>query len=422
MAQRIGIIGGGIVGMATAYALVMRGAEVALFEANPAPARATSFANATLLTPGHGEIWNEPGAFGHLLGSLFARDPVVRVRSGAALSPSFLDWGWRFLRACGADGVRHRNRVSLDLTRHSAALTRVWARAIGQPLDAAPGAVYLARDPDVWAVQSALANRAAVGGMTVRRFDDVGLRALDPAFAASNTPYAGAYKTTECFAADPHRFAKALAASLTDRAALCFDTKVDHIARHGHGWKVFTGGVETVFDTLVLCPGPWGEQITQWASKRLPIAQATGYSLTVPLRTGARVPQHGGLDADHLVAFAPLVDEDGAPRLRVTSYAHFAGMTGGMDQHRFIRHRTSMDSLFPGLIDWDGDLRPWAGRRPMSPDGLPTVGPVPDRPGLWVNAGHGYLGWTLAVGTADRLTRQLLDGDTDTITPDLAWR
>jgi len=163
------------------------------------------------------------------------------------------------------------------------------------------------------------------------------------------------------------------------------------------------GGTVIEADAFVLALGASAAAFALRAGLRLPVYPMKGYSLTLRPRTPAAALQHSVTDADRKVVFAPL-DRGGEGLIRVAGIADMVGHDRRLDPARLDAvRRAARDALD---VDWSGDQEPWAGLRPATPSSRPLVG-WSGVPGLFLNTGHGALGWTLACGTA-RLTAEAL--------------
>jgi D-amino-acid dehydrogenase len=146
-------------------------------------------------------------------------------------------------------------------------------------------------------------------------------------------------------------------------------------------------------DAYVLALGSYSPLLSKRIDVKLPVYPVKGYSLTLPIADPASAPAHFGVDEKNLVAFARLGD-----RLRVTATADFAGYDTNFEERDFSHMRRVAMELFPNAAAYD---RPnyWACLRPMTPDGPPILGASPLK-NLWMNTGHGHIGWTMACGSS----------------------
>jgi D-amino-acid dehydrogenase len=171
-----------------------------------------------------------------------------------------------------------------------------------------------------------------------------------------------------------------------------------------HAVETDAGPVEA--DVFVLCLGPGSARFAQSAGFRLPIQPMKGYSLTVPAAAGTAALTRSVTDFDNKIVFAPL-NSGGRAVVRVAGIAELIGDDLALDPKRLGLLRQTAEATLS--LDWSNGAQPWAGLRPMTPTGRPIIARSP-LANLYVNAGHGALGWTLAGGSA-QLCAELIDGN-----------
>jgi len=414
------VLGGGIVGVTTAWTLAKAGIDVVVVERQSAVAEETSRGNACLITPGHSMVWNQPGAPLEHLRSLFQRDPVSAAKLFA--NPGFLPWIVRFLVSCRGSVSKRNTLLNLLLAKRSADLTRDIIDQ--QQLDIAmksAGSLYWCDSEKKLEEERRHCEFLNSQGIAARILGAQELLEEEPAFVHSRRPLQGALHVLDDFSADCRQFSVQLLEQMVGegKVQLLADTKINTIKTDGRSVIAIETSSETLeADHYVLALGPESGAMARSLGLTLPIAPARGYSLTVPVKLPERLPQHGGVDLTDHVAFAPLNDQ-----LRITCYAKFEGFDRSWSAGNFLRHRRTTEALFPDLIDWDGEQNEWAGLRPMTPDGLPVIGCANPYDNLWLNTGHGYLGWTQAAASAQILLQKMTTAETDDFTDafELRW-
>ena len=179
--------------------------------------------------------------------------------------------------------------------------------------------------------------------------------------------------------------------------------KIDHLETEGDLVSVIaTDHGAMSADIIVISLGVYSPHLAKSAGIELPIYPVKGYSMTVPVSGRNNAPGIGGIDEESLVAYTPMGD-----RLRVTATAEFSGY-GTQHTPGDFRHMTSVvKSLFPDGADYS-NIEYWAGLRPMTPEGTPILGATKFK-NLWLNTGHGHMGWTMSHGTS-RLVADLISG------------
>jgi D-amino-acid dehydrogenase len=401
--MRVIILGAGIVGVTTAYELMRDGCEVTVVEQLDAPAMFTSFANAGLVAPGHAYAWASPNAPKTLLRSLVDGSQALRFRP--SLDPGLWSWTLKFLRECTAERAALNTRRKVRLCRYAQErLHDIVAREGLAYHGVTGGLLYLYRSQASFKAGVAKARVLKAEGLDLEAVSAGEAGALDPALAANTDKFAGAIYCPSDESGDAHVFTQELAERCrAGGVSFRFNTQVT-------GFRMGSDRVEAVLteqgdiagDIFVLAPGVYAARLGRELGLRLPIYPIKGYSMTVPVTGDAGAPALGGVDEDNLVAYARFGD-----RLRLTATAEFSGYDRGHRPQDFATMLRTARDLFPQAADYE---RPsyWAGLRPMTPKGTPILGRA-RQSNVFVNAGHGHMGWTMAPGTA-RITADLVAG------------
>jgi D-amino-acid dehydrogenase len=398
------VLGGGVVGVTTAYFLAKAGHEVTILEEKDGLGLEASAGNAGIIAPGHSFAWASPRAPAMLLRSLRGDETAIRVR--LAPDPHLYTWGLRFLRECTAPRARRNTLIKLRLCQYSQGVLNDVARAEGIEYDAiAQGALYLYRDPAELEAGVKKMALLAEHGQKQEILDANAVARLDPVFEPVKSRIAGAIRDLGDASGDSRLFTEKLGALCRDRLGVGVKLGSRIIALRSGGDRidgvVTNDGVLTA-DNYVLALGVGSPIVARTVGVSLPIYPAKGYSSTFPLRPGGRAPIIPGVDERWLVAWSRLGD-----RLRLTSTAEFAGYDWGWTPRDFNNILRFARDVFPEAVDFDrGEYR--ACLRPMTPDGPPILGLGRHR-NLFFNSGHGHMGWTMACGTA-RIVADLMSG------------
>ncbi len=401
--MRVVVLGGGVIGVATAYYLAQGGATVTVVDRQPGPARETSFANAGLIAPAHAYAWASPRAPGVLLRSLWRDDTALRLKP--RLDPRLLGWGLRFLANCGAARNRANTLTKLRLCIYSRAQLIALRESEGLAYDAvAKGALYLYRDAAHLGIATANARLLADHGLRIETIDRDRCLDIEPALAPVADRIAGAIYAPDDESGDCRLFTEALARRSADLGvAFRWGETVRRLDGDGERVAaVLTDRGRIAGDAFVLALGSYSPAIARGVGVRLPIYPVKGYSLTFPVKDTHAAPTVPGVDEHYLVAFARFGD-----RLRVTATAEFAGYDTGYAPADFTVMTRVARELFPAAADFDRP-EPFACLRPMTPDGPPIMGRGRHR-NLWLNTGHGHIGWTMAAGSG-RIVADLILG------------
>ncbi len=381
--MRIVVLGGGVIGVTTAYYLAADGHEVVVLDRQKAVGQETSFANAGLIAPGHVYSWASPRAPMILLKSLFRDDTALRFRLKA--DPRMWAWSLRFLANCTAARNRANTLRKLSLCLYSQKMLDELRREAELEFNRiAAGLLYLYRDPAHF--QSGIANMAMLNdnGMTLQAVDPDRIVELEPQLAPAKAKLAGAIYAPTDESGDCLKFTERVAvAAVGHGVVFMFDHDVRRIEASGDritGVTTNKGRIEG--DAYVLALGSYSPLLSRSLGVNLPIYPIKGYSLTLPIEDHSGAPVIGGVDEANLVAYARLGDRYDA------SYeaGHFAGML-----------RVARD-LFPTAAAYDKPSY-WACLRPMTPEGTPILGRCRVK-NLYLNTGQGHMGWTMAAGCA----------------------
>jgi D-amino-acid dehydrogenase len=409
------IVGAGVVGTTTALVLAERGVEVTLLDAEPEAGLGTSYANGSSLTPVHAEPWNPPGTLRRFPGALIKHRSPVRISPWAL--PGLFGWGRQFIHHSDPErylrNARHCIRLALYAGQCLVALRERHALSYDQWLD---GSMELYRSRQALEGIIAFRRQLDLPGIDFQTLSPDEILAREPALAPVVADFHGALWMPSHESGDVRRFsaeAARLAQSLG--ATLRFQTRVEAIDASNHASPTITtrdGSFSA--DRIILCTGTETDRLLTPLGLRVPIYPIQGYSLTVPISPSATAPQVPLLDAERRFVVARL----GPGRLRIAGLADFSGHRRKLDPARLDFLRESAERLLPGLVDEirADAVEPWTGLRPMTPDGPPLIGPTPIN-GLWLNTGHGSMGWTQAAGSAELLADLLLD-QTPAIDPD----
>ena len=399
--MRIAIVGAGLLGVASAYYLAKEGHEILVLDRQSAPARETSFANASLLTPNHSFSWAAPSAPWLLLRSLWQTDSGLRFKPH--LNRQLLDWGLRFLRNCTPGRHRANTLAKTRLCFYSMSELEQVTRETGIDWQrGTSGVLYLFRDRHELelADQSLALLREAGAEIAPISWDEV--VALEPGLAHARSKFVGALHGTSDEVGDARRFTEALAETCKARGVTFrLSTTIDGLDLEGDRVTALkTAGGPIKADAFVLAAGSFSPLLARDAGLHLPIYPVKGYSITAPVGDPDQAPRTGGLDEGTLVAFARLGE-----RVRMTSVAEVGGYDTSHRPENFAKILATGRELFRDGIALDR-AEHWACLRPATPDGPPIIGPSPVR-NLWLNTGHGYLGWTMCCGSARLLADQM---------------
>ncbi|MBY4895567.1 D-amino acid dehydrogenase [Cupriavidus sp. AU9028] len=403
--MRVVITGAGVVGLATAWQLASDGHRVTVLERREGPGLETSFANGGQLSYSYVAPLAGPGVLGKVPGWLLRRDAPLRWHP--RLDPAQWRWLAGFMRACNGTASDDTTRKLLRLAFHSR--DRMQALLAQRSIDfdfARRGKLIVHRDAASFDAARRLLDYQAQLGSEQQALDRDACIALEPALAALGERIAGAVHTPSEEVGDCHRFCRALAGLLAAHpdVTLRFGATVRGIAHAGGRVRgVETGDDFVEADAVVVAGGIGSAALLRPLGLRPPLWPLKGYSITVPVTSGAGAPHISVTDFARKIVYARI-----GHTVRVAGMADLTGSPTRPDPRpdpeRAGTLLTETRQVFPGLADGHAlhDLQPWAGLRPATPSGLPLIGES-RMPGLWLNIGHGGLGFTLAMGSASLL-------------------
>ena len=402
--MKVLVLGGGVIGVTTAYYLAKDGHEVTVVERHPAAASETSYANAGLVAPAHAYAWASPKAPKILFKSLFMKDQALRLKLRA--DPRMWRWALRFLAQCTEERARINTLCKLRLCVYSVERLNEVVADTGVAYDGlAKGNLYLYRSGQSF--EKGVAHTAILReqGVEMRVLDRDGLAGIEPALEPVKDRLAGGMHAPGDQSGDARMFTRNLAAWCAGHLGVHieYDTRVTAlVASGGRIERTVTDRGARDADAFVLAAGHGSPFLSAPIGVELPIYPCKGYSVTVPVGRSNLSPKIGMVDEDHLVAFCPMGE-----RLRITSTAEFSGYDKSHSAKDFRAMFNVARDLFPGGGDYS---RPehWAGLRPMTPTTVPIFGFARYR-NLMLNVGHGHIGWTMACGSA-KVVSDLLAG------------
>lgn len=409
--MRIIVLGGGVVGVTTAYQLQNDGHEVVLLERDQQVASGTSWGNAGMIAPGHSFVWSSPKAPLTLLKSLVLKDQALRFKLSA--DPQLYHWSWLFLKECTAVKAYRNTLLKHRLAAYSQrVLNDVVARETIDYDRNDRGIVYFHRSQKALdgAVQHMKLLQSA--GQVIEVLDRDGVIAVEPALSSAKEKIAGGIYCPTDETGDSAKFTRALAGKVVERGGVVLtNTTVENIDTLGTEiTQVITDKGAYKGDAYVLALGVHSPQLARKIGIQLPIYPIKGYSLTIPISDRPSPPTIASLDEHHLVAVSRFGD-----RIRVTATAEFAGYDVTHKVSDFDLMKRVAKELYPEGADYDR-AEMWAGLRPMTPNNLPIFGRRYFR-NLYLNTGHGHIGWTMSHGSA-RITADLIAGRAPAISMD----
>lgn len=390
--MRVIVIGGGVVGVVTAYWLAQDGAEVVVLEREASLAQVTSYATGGHIAPGHSGAWASPGSLRTLIRSLHRRNLSFRLDPRA--DPHFLRWAFGYVRNCTPERYRHNTRIKIRLAMYSRnRLIEIRERTGVTYDDTARGAVFFYRSEAGLRAATRRVRLWRDAGVDLQVVDAAGLRALDPRLGPVADQAAGALYSPIDEVGDTRLFTQRLA-EVAQASGVSFRAGTEVLSFERRDARI-TGAVtrsETFqADAFVLATGGASRELTRGLGFSLPVFPVRGYTVTVPARRNV-IPPIGMVDEEGLLAIARLGN-----RVRLGGTAEFGRTDRRLDRAGIDRQVALARGLFPDGADWD-QPDPYVCLRPMTTDGPPVLGASPWM-NLFLNVGHGHIGWTMAAGS-----------------------
>ena len=392
--MRIVILGAGVIGVTSAWYLAQAGHEVVVIDRQAGPALETSFANAGEISPGYASPWAAPGIPAKAMKWLFMQHAPLILRP--QMDMAMLRWLVAMLGNCNARDYAVNKGRMVRLAEYSRDKLIELRGATGIAYDErSQGTLQLFREEKQLAgIDKDIAVLKA-DGVAYEVLDRAGCIAAEPGLAGSNIPLAGGLRlpgdeTGDCFKFTNRLAEMAAAAGVEFRMG----TTIRRLVRQGGR----IAGVETdagmvTGDAYLVALGSFSPKLVRPLGLKLPVYPVKGYSITVPIVDEGRAPVSTLLDESYKVAITRLGD-----RIRVGGMAEISGFNNDLPEARRATLEYSLGSLFPGAGD-TSRASFWSGLRPMTPDSTPVVGPTKFG-NLFLNTGHGTLGWTMACGSA----------------------
>ena len=399
--MKVLVMGAGVIGVTTAYYLARAGFEVTVIDRQPGPGLETSFANAGEVSPGYASPWAGPGVPAKAVGWMFDRYGPLVVRPQA--DPAMWRWIFQMLRNCTTARYAINKARMVGIAEYSRDCLRALRADIGIAYDErSRGTLQLFRK------QSQL---DSIGGdVEVLRQYNVPFEVLDrdgcvraePGLASVRNAFVGGLRLPDDETGDCHLFTERLEKVATDLGVrFVYNTVIKTIdVVGGRVASVTTDKGVFSADKFVVALGSFSPLHLRPLGIAIPVYPVKGYSITVPIVDEASSPQSTIMDESYKVAITRLGD-----RIRVGGTAE----VGSYQVKLVPERRAPLDRSLTDLFPKGGDLSRatfWSGLRPMTPDGPPIIGPA-RFDNLYLNTGHGTLGWTMACGAARVVADQL---------------
>lgn len=406
------VLGAGAVGTATTWYLSKAGHTVEVVERQNEAALETSWGNGGVIHASEVEPWSQPGMPLKILKWLGQENAPLLLRYGAI--PHMWRWGLDFARNCTVERFRSNARANLSLALYSLKSLQEIGTETGIVYDRATnGVMKIYRSPESLDAAQRSCDLLARHGLLYERVDVRRCVELEPSLADTSPTLSGALYFARDEVGDCNKFTQALAAKCAARGVRYhYGTKVERIETTGRKVAaVITDKGRIPADRVVVALGSFTAPLLRPFGIRVPIYPVKGVSITFPRGAWNGAPKMPVIDDSRLFGLIPIGE-----RMRISGSAEIAGYDTAPAMPRAEAIISNAGYTFPQLtrhLDRT-KARFWAGLRPVSPAGTPIIGETAID-GLWINSGHGHLGWTLACGSG-RVIADLIEGQKPPIT------
>lgn len=411
--MRVLVLGSGVIGVASAYYLAQQGAEVKVLDRQTGPAEETSFGNAGQISPGYSTPWAAPGIPFKAVKWMFQHHAPLAINLDGSMWQ--LNWMAQMLKNC--------NPASYAINKERMTRVAEYSRDCLRELRKETGISYEHRSKGTLQVFRNEAQLEMVQrDIAVLRECDVphelllgaDLAKVEPALAHAQDKLVGGLHLPNDETGDCYLFTNALANVAKELGVqFKFNQNVERLVIEGDEIKgVVVNGEVLTADKYVLAFGSYSRDFLKPLNLDLPVYPVKGYSLTIPIVDANFAPQSTVLDETYKIAITRF-DQ----RIRVGGMAELSGFNHNLKDNRRATLEMVTQELFPG-----GDLAEasfWTGLRPMTPDSTPIIG-VTRFKNLFLNTGHGTLGWTMACGSGKLISDIVLNHKTEISTEGLS--
>jgi len=402
--MKIAVLGAGVVGVTSAWFLARAGHEVTVVDRQDAVAMETSFANGGQISISHAEPWANPATPKQVLKWLGREDSPMLFRLRA--DPHQWAWGLSFLRECLPARTRANAHQIAAINRYSRAQLLALRTETGIEYEQqARGILRIFQDRHALYEAVAAARLEQQQGIDLRVLSAADCVQLEPALSACAAPVVGGVWAPADESGDAHKFTEELASLCAKRGVqFRFGSHIERLATAGgRVERVLLGKGESIAaDAYVVALGSYSPLLLRPLGISIPVYPLKGYSITLPLAPGDVAPTISLSDGAHKLVMSRLGD-----RLRVAGTAELCGYDTSINEVRCRAIVKRTFELFPHAGRAE-DAQFWAGLRPATPGGVPCIGPT-RYANLYLNTGHGTLGWTMACGSGAAIA-DIVDG------------
>lgn len=401
--MKIAIVGAGVIGVSTAYYLQKQGHDISVFDSLPGAGLETSYANAGLLTPSLCDPWNAPGLTWKLLKHLGRKNSPIHIK--ASVVPSLLSWGLKFSRYSAPDYYYKNFERNMLLANYSLQLLNEMTTEINLDFQyKKTGTLKIFRDQLSSSHIRATIEIAKRLDIPAQHLNKEETLSKEPALFSIKNELGGSVYYPNDASGDAFLFTKNMANFLEkNQVHFFYNSQTKLITGRNNTCSLETNLEKMEFDSIVLAAGCYSSQLIQELGIQLPIQPLKGYSITVDCNNWEIKPHIPIIDQELHAAITPL-----GGRIRVTGFAELAGFDKTLKRNRIENLKQLLMRIYPSSKEHlnENTISSWTGLRPTSVDGVPFVTSTKYK-NLYLNTGHGHIGWTTALGSGKILADQI---------------
>ncbi|HJV74379.1 MAG TPA: D-amino acid dehydrogenase [Noviherbaspirillum sp.] len=400
--MKVVVLGSGIIGTSSAWFLNKAGHEVTVIERQPGVAQETSFANGCQISVSHAEPWANPSAPQKILKWLGREDAPLLYR----FRPEWLQWKWamQFLRECAPARTAYNIRQIVAIAEYSRRTLQSVRQETGIEYDQlSRGILHFYTDPKEFEHSVAIAKVIHDLGCSRQSIDADEVIRIEPALSGMRSKIIGGDFTATDESGDIHKFTTGLAKKAADAGVgFQFNTSITRLVAEGTGAAARISGVEIIdpegryqvlkADAFVVALGSFSVPMLKPLGINLLIYPGKGYSATYIVKNPDAAPTVSLTDDGYKLVVSRLGN-----RLRVAGTCELNGYTRELNTVRCEAITRRTRELFPEACDYDNPAY-WTGLRPLTPSNVPYIGKTRFS-NLFLNTGHGTLGWTMGCGS-----------------------
>ena len=400
--MRVIVLGSGVIGVASAYYLAQQGAQVTVMDRQAGPAEETSFGNAGQVSPGYSTPWAAPGIPFKAVKWMFQHHAPLAINIDGSMWQ--LQWMAQMLKNCNLESYTKNKERMMRVAEYSRDCLKELRETTGISYEnRAKGTLQVFRNEAQLEAVHRDIEVLKECGVSYELLDQNDLAKVEPALAYAKDKLVGGLHLPNDETGDCYLFTNALAEKAKALGVeFQFNQNVEALLVEGDEIKgVRVNGQVLTADRYVLAFGSYSRDFLKPLHLNLPVYPVKGYSLTIPIVQPEFAPQSTVLDETYKIAITRF-DQ----RIRVGGMAELSGFNLGLNQDRRATLEMVTNDLFPG-----GDMAQasfWTGLRPMTPDSTPIIGATRFS-NLFLNTGHGTLGWTMACGSGKLISDLVLN-------------